>query len=420
MNFLRGLGNKDQAKQPAQTAAQQLAAAAAEVREEVHVPTPFLMEAREPEILDIGLQSNYTLRDLLQRMVALGASDLHMEAGNPPILRLKGDMRFTNLPRMNHARVEELLSILPVNEAQREKFEEVGNIDFAYELPGVARFRVNWLKQKNGMGSVIRVIPSRVPSLEEMGLPEVLKKVCMSPRGIVLVTGPTGSGKSTTLAAMISYINQNRKAHIITIEDPIEFSHNSNKCLIDHREVGHHCKSFASAMRSALREDPDIVLVGEMRDLETISLALSAAEMGVLVFGTLHTNSATKTIDRVIDVFPSDAQDQVRMQLSQSLRGVVAQQLLKKADGSGRVAALEIMFVNEGIRSLIREGKTSQLPSFLIMGREEGMQTLDNHLIELVRKGIIRKEDAIERAHDLSTFLRAGLMTEEQARSMMR
>ncbi|HEY4001681.1 MAG TPA: type IV pilus twitching motility protein PilT [Candidatus Xenobia bacterium] len=375
-----------------------------------------LMPKQERDILALGLKPGYGLNDLLQRLVSLGASDLHLESGNPPILRLKGDMRYTDLPPNNHEQVEKLLSTFPVNEAQREKFEQAGNIDFAYELPGLARFRVNWLKQQSGTGCVARLIPSRVPTIEEMGLPEVLKKVCLSPRGIVLVTGPTGSGKSTTLAAMINYINQNRKAHIITIEDPIEFSHISNKCLIDHREVGHHCKSFASALRSALREDPDIILVGEMRDLETISLALSAAEMGVLVFGTLHTNSATKTIDRIIDVFPSDGQEQVRMQVSQSLRGVVAQQLLKKADGSGRVAGLEIMFVNEGIRSLIREGKTSQLASFLIMGRDEGMQTLDAHLIELVRKGQIRKEDALERAHDLTTFTRAGLITEEQAK----
>ncbi|NDD29265.1 MAG: type IV pilus twitching motility protein PilT [Proteobacteria bacterium] len=363
--------------------------------------------------LELGLDpSTYTLDQLLFRLTEMGASDLHLEAGNPPVMRFKGDIRFSDLPAMSHEHLTGLLSVLPVDERLHERFEKTGNIDFAYELTGVARFRVNWLKQYYGVGCVIRVIPSKIPTLDQLNLPAVLSTLALSPRGIVLVTGPTGSGKSTTLAAMINHVNQTRKAHIITIEDPIEFTHNSSVCLIDHREIGAHTKSFAAALKACLREDPDIVLVGEMRDLETIALALTAAEMGVLVFGTLHTNSAPKTVDRIIDVFPAEQQEQVRMQLSQSLRGVVAQQLLKKADGSGRVAALEIMVVNEGLRALIREGKTAQMSSFIMMGKDEGMQSLDACLIEFVREGRIKLEDALERATDRTAFKRAGLITE--------
>jgi twitching motility protein PilT len=409
MNFLSRF-NKQASTEPASSPAETAVA-------EPPPPPPEPMPKHEPEPmlppLDLGLDPNgYTLEHLLRKLVEMGASDLHLEAGNPPVMRVKGDVRFANLPVMSHDFLYNLLSVLPVSETLHEKFEKIGNIDFAYELPGVARFRVNWLKQYRGVGSVIRVIPSKIPSLDELKMPDVLAKIAMSPRGIVLVTGPTGSGKSTTLAAMINHVNQSRKAHIITIEDPIEFTHKSAVSLIDHREVGAHTKSFAAALKACLREDPDIVLVGEMRDLETIALALTAAEMGVLVFGTLHTNSAPKTVDRIIDVFPAESQEQVRMQLSQSLRGVVAQQLLKKKDGSGRIAALEIMVVNEGLRSLIREGKTSQIPSFIMMGKDEGMQSLDHCLIEYVKDGKIKLADALERATDTSAFKRAGLISD--------
>ncbi len=364
--------------------------------------------AARPEPLGLDLEAGYSLNSLLERMVQMGASDLHLETGSPPVLRLKGDIRFLDLPILTNEHTERLLGELAINEAQWERFNQAGNLDFAHELPGVARFRVNYLKQQRGLGCVIRVIPSKVPSLKDLNLPEVLARIALSSRGIILVTGPTGSGKSTTLAAMIDHVNKVRRGHIITIEEPVEFTHVSNQCLIDHREVGHHTRSFAAALKSALREDPDIVLVGELRDLETISLALTAAEMGVLVFGTLHTNSAAKTIDRIIDVFPSEQQDQVRMQLSQSLKGVVAQQLLKRADGSGRVAALEVLICNEGLRNLIREGKTAQIASFILMGKQDGMQTLDAHLIDLVQKGVITLPDALSRAHDLTVFKRAG------------
>lgn len=414
MNFLSRFGKQSTAAaEPAAPSAMDATALAEPVLEAP--PVAAHIEDPDPILppLELGLNPNdYTLEHLLRKLVELGSSDLHLEAGCPPVMRVKGDIRFADLPVMSDEFLQNLLSLLPITDVLRERFKETGNIDFAYELPGVARFRVNWLKQLRGVGSVIRVIPSKIPSLEDLKLPPVLAKIACSPRGIVLVTGPTGSGKSTTLAAMINHVNQTRKAHIITVEDPVEFTHKSAVCLIDHREVGAHTKSFAAALKACLREDPDIVLVGEMRDLETIALALTAAEMGVLVFGTLHTNSAPKTVDRVIDVFPAEQQEQVRMQLSQSLRGVVAQQLLKKKDGSGRCAALEIMVVNEGLRSLIREGKTSQIPSFIMMGKDEGMQSLDACLIEFVKNGNIKLSDALERATDISAFKRAGLTTE--------
>lgn len=409
MNFLSRFGKSGPDPSATSHAAEATAVAdPAPLAELVH-------EEPEPTLppLALGLDPrSYSLEHLLRKLVEMGCSDLHLEAGCPPVMRYKGDVRFADLPEMSNDFLIKLLSILPLSETLAERFEKVGNIDFAYELPGVARFRVNWLKQLRGVGAVLRVIPSRIPTLDELQLPPVLARIASSPRGIVLVTGPTGSGKSTTLAAMINHINQTRRAHIITIEDPIEFTHKSAISLIDHREIGAHTKSFAAALKACLREDPDIVLVGEMRDLETIALALTAAEMGVLVFGTLHTNSAPKTVDRIIDVFPAEQQEQVRMQLSQSLRGVVAQQLLKKKDGTGRVAALEIMVVNEGLRSLVREGKTSQIPSFIMMGKDEGMQSLDTCLIEFVRDGKIKLADALERASDVSAFKRAGLTTE--------
>ncbi len=340
-----------------------------------------------------------SLNSLLTKLVDLGGSDLHLESGNPPVFRIKGDIHFSLLPSLKNGPLRKMLFSL-VSEREIKTFEKAGNLDFAYEIPGVARFRGNLLKQHLGVGAVFRVIPEEIPTLEQLKLPQVLKKIAMNKNGIVLVTGPTGSGKSTTMAAMINYINETRKAHIITIEDPIEFTHQCKKCLIDHRQVGHHTRSFPEALKAALREDPDIVLVGEMRDLETISLALTAAEMGVLVFGTLHTNNAAKTIDRIVDVFPAKQQEQVRAQLASSVKGIVAQQLMKTADGKGRVAAHEILIGTPGVGGLIREGKTGQLPSFIQMGKDEGMITMDLSLVSLAKKGKITKKIAYLRGID--------------------
>jgi twitching motility protein PilT len=359
-------------------------------------------------VIDLEIPE-FTLNNLLARMVELGASDLHLESGTPPIYRIKGDIVFTNIEPMTKETAERLL-FSAISDTQKKAFLEIGNIDYSYELKDTGRFRVNYLRHNRGPGGIFRLIPSRIPTVEELGFPEVVKVIALSRKGIVLVTGPTGSGKTTTMAAMINHINQNRKGHIITIEDPVEFSHQSIKCLITHREVGHHTHSFADALKAALREDPDIILVGELRDLETISLALTAAQMGVLVMGTLHTNSASKTIDRLIDVFPAKQQEQVRLQLSQSLRAIIAQQLIKTADGKGRVAALEILISNIGLSNIIREGKTTQIPSFILMGRSEGMQSMDNVLVDLVKSGRIKKEDALIRALDLSVMKRAGLL----------
>jgi twitching motility protein PilT len=360
------------------------------------------------QTIDLGMET-ITLQGLLSRMVELGASDLHLESGSPPIYRIKGDIVFaTTQPLSTDLTGRFIFSI--INEAQKKTFMELGNLDFCYEIPDLARFRANYLRHNRGMGGVFRFIPNKIPSIEQLNLPGIIKTISMSRKGIILVTGPTGSGKSTTMAAMINYINQNRKGHIITIEDPIEFSHESINCLITHREVGHHTRSFADALKAALREDPDVILVGEMRDLETISLALTAAQMGVLVMGTLHTNSATKTIDRMIDVFPAKQQEQVRLQLSQSLRAIIAQQLLKTADGRGRVAALEILRASTGLANIIREGKTTQIGSCIQMGKSEGMQAMDNVLVDLVKAGKISKEAALERAYDLSVMKRAGLL----------
>lgn len=351
----------------------------------------------------------YSIQALLTKMVEVGASDLHFETGTPPIFRIKGDMVFTNLEPISVDLAQKFMFSL-INDSQKKTFMEVGNLDFAYEIKDIARYRANFLKHQRGSGAVFRIIPSKIPTVEELHLPEVIKTISSSRRGIILVTGPTGSGKSTTMASMINHINRTKKAHIITIEDPIEFTHQPVNCLITHREVGHHTRSFADALKAALREDPDVILVGEMRDLETISLALTAAQMGVLVMGTLHTNNATKTIDRLIDVFPAKQQDQVRLQLSQSLRAVIAQQLLKTADGKGRIAAIEILISNTGFANIIREGKTNQIPSFIQMGKSEGMQAMDNVLVEFVKAGKIKKEDALLRAADMTVFKRAGLL----------
>ena len=325
-----------------------------------------------------------------------GSSDLHLSAGLPPMVRIDGDIRRINVPAMDHDQVHELIYDI-MNDKQRKDFEEFMEADFSFEVPGVARFRVNAFNQGRGAGAVFRTIPSKVLSMDDLGMGQVFKDVAEKPRGLCVVTGPTGSGKSTTLAAMIDYINRSHAGHILTIEDPIEFVHESKKCLVNQREVHRDTLSFSAALRSALREDPDIILVGEMRDLETIRLALSAAETGHMVFGTLHTTSAAKTVDRIVDVFPAAEKAMVRSMLSESLEAVIAQTLVKKV-GGGRVAAHEIMLGTPAIRNLIREDKVAQMYSAIQTGGGLGMQTLDGCLKELVDKGIITADTAREKA----------------------
>lgn len=336
------------------------------------------------------------ITELLAFSAKQGASDLHLSAGLPPMIRVDGDVRRINLPALDHKQVHELVYDI-MNDRQRKDFEEFLETDFSFEVPGVARFRVNAFNQNRGAGAVFRTIPSKVLSMEDLGMGEVFRRITDVPRGLVLVTGPTGSGKSTTLAAMIDYLNNNKHHHILTIEDPIEFVHQSKKCLINQREVHRDTQSFSTALRSALREDPDVILVGEMRDLETIRLALTAAETGHLVFGTLHTTSAAKTIDRVVDVFPAEEKSMVRSMLSESLHAVVSQTLLKKI-GGGRVAAHEIMLGTPAIRNLIREDKVAQMYSSIQTGGALGMQTLDMCLKDLLGRGLINRESAKEKA----------------------
>jgi twitching motility protein PilT len=336
-------------------------------------------------------------------MDEVGASDLHLASGSQPILRVRGDMERVKFPPLDNDELKTMLyEIAP--EFKVKVFEETGDVDFGYEIPGKARYRANFFNQKNGVAAVFRQIPSRVMTADQLGLPAILKKFAGLHKGLVLVTGPTGSGKSTTLAAIVDHANKNRRDHIITVEDPIEFVHESQQCLVNHREVGLHTKSFAAALRGALREDPDIILVGEMRDLETIELALTAAATGHLVFGTLHTPSAAKTIDRVIDVFPSGQQNQIRNTLSEALKGVVAQTLFKRADVKGRVAALEILVVTPAISNLIREAKTFQIPGMLQVGKKYGMQTLDDAIMDFLNKKMISPEDAYSRCIDKTKF----------------
>ena len=343
------------------------------------------------------------IAELLAFSVKHNASDLHLSAGLPPMIRVDGDIRRINVPPLEHKVVHSLVYDI-MNDKQRKDFEEFFETDFSFEIPGLARFRVNAFNQDRGAGAVFRTIPASVLTLDDLGCPETFKDIINVPRGLVLVTGPTGSGKSTTLAAMIDYKNDNEYAHILTIEDPIEFVHSSKKCLINQREVHRDTLGFAEALRSALREDPDIILVGELRDLETIRLALTAAETGHLVFATLHTSSAAKTIDRVIDVFPAGEKAMVRSMLSESLRAVVAQTLLKRI-GGGRMAAWEIMVGTPAIRNLIREDKVAQMYSAIQTGQAHGMQTLDQNLKELVDKNYIAKMDAMARAVNKDIFI---------------
>ncbi|MBX9754032.1 MAG: type IV pilus twitching motility protein PilT [Pseudomonas sp.] len=342
------------------------------------------------------------ITELLAFSAKQGASDLHLSAGLPPMIRVDGDVRRINLPPLDHKQVHALIYDI-MNDKQRKDFEEFLETDFSFEVPGVARFRVNAFNQNRGAGAVFRTIPSKVLSMEDLGMGEIFKKISDVPRGLVLVTGPTGSGKSTTLAAMLDYINSNKYHHILTVEDPIEFVHESKKCLINQREVHRDTLGFSEALRSALREDPDIILVGEMRDLETIRLALTAAETGHLVFGTLHTTSAAKTIDRVVDVFPAEEKSMVRSMLSESLQSVISQTLIKKV-GGGRVAAHEIMIGTAAIRNLIREDKVAQMYSAIQTGGSLGMQTLDSCLKGLVAKGLITRENAREKSKTPENF----------------
>jgi len=342
------------------------------------------------------------IAELLTFSVKNGASDLHLSAGLPPMIRVDGDMRKINVPALDHKTVHGLVYDI-MNDKQRKDYEEFFETDFSFEIPNLARFRVNAFNQNRGAGAVFRTIPEEILGLEELGTPAIFKEIADTPRGLVLVTGPTGSGKSTTLAAMIDYINNKHYAHILTIEDPIEFVHESKKCLVNQREVHRDTLGFNEALRSALREDPDIILVGEMRDLETIRLALTAAETGHLVFGTLHTTSAAKTIDRVIDVFPAAEKTMVRSMLSESLRSVIAQTLLKKV-GGGRIAAWEIMIGTPAIRNLIREDKVAQMYSSIQTGQAAGMITLDQYLQDLLSRGLITKQDARMKAVQKDTF----------------
>ncbi len=345
-----------------------------------------------------------TIDTYFQEVKDRGASDLHMVVGFPPLLRLGGQLVKTDHPVLTAESNRDILFEM-LSPDKQEYLEQNRDLDMAYELAGVARFRCNFLYQRRGIGAVFRIIPSTILTLEDLGLSETLKRIADFKKGLVLVTGPTGSGKSTTLAAMIDYVNSTREAHIITIEDPLEFVHTNRRCLFTQREIGAHALSFGDALRVASREDPDIILVGEMRDLETIALALTCAELGILVFGTLHTNSAAKTIDRIINAFPSEQQEQTRTMLSESLRAVIAQQLLRTVDGK-RCAANEILIGSPALASLIRSSKIAQINSLIQTGTSQGMQTMDQHLMELVSKKIITTESAYEKAIDKNLFAR--------------
>lgn len=338
-------------------------------------------------------------------MNAQGASDLHLASGTTPCLRIRGDLEPIKYREFTSEELlDMLIEISP--EAKIKEFMDTGDVDLAYELEGVGRFRANYFRQANGVAAVFRQIPTKIMTIEQLGLPQIARRFAMMEKGLVLVTGPTGSGKSTTLAAIIDYANKNRRDHIVTIEDPIEFKHASINCIVNHREVGPHTKSFNAALRGALREDPDVIMVGEMRDLETVRLALEAAATGHLVFATLHTPSATKTIDRVIDIFPTDAQEQVRSTLSESLKGVIAQTLFKRIDVPSRVAALEVLVGTSAVSNLIRENKTHQLPSMMQTGRRLGMQTLDDAIDNLLTRRLISAEEAFEKCIDKERFIK--------------
>jgi twitching motility protein PilT len=351
----------------------------------------------------------------LELLVKHSGSDLHLSCGQPPVMRVHGHLQRIKFRELSEADLKALFYEI-LQPAQKETYDSTRDLDFAYEIPGVARFRGNCFYQHRGPAAVFRVIPSRVLSADELNLPDVIRKFTDLTKGLVLVTGPTGSGKSTTLAAMIDLINSTRAEHILTIEDPVEFVHQSKMALVNQREVGAHTNSFAAALKAALREDPDIILVGEMRDRETIALALTAAETGHLVFGTLHTNSAHKTVDRIIDTFPGELQDQVRAMLSESLRGVVAQQLLRTKGGKGRVAAHEIMVGTPAVSNMIREGKTFQIPSMIQTGKKDGMVLMDQSITNLLMAGTIDTDEAYAKAVDKAAFQK--LIDERQGGGM--
>jgi twitching motility protein PilT len=344
------------------------------------------------------------IAELLAFSVKNKASDLHLSAGLPPMIRVHGDVRRINVAALEHKDVHGMVYDI-MNDSQRKVYEETLEVDFSFEIPNLARFRVNAFNQNRGAGAVFRTIPSKVLSLEDLNAPKIFAEIANQPRGLCLVTGPTGSGKSTTLAAMVNHINENEYGHILTVEDPIEFVHESKKCLMNQREVGPHTLSFSNALRSALREDPDIILVGEMRDLETIRLAMTAAETGHLVFGTLHTSSAAKTVDRIIDVFPAAEKEMIRAMLSESLRAVISQTLCKTKDGSSRVAAHEIMIGTPAIRNLIREAKVAQMYSAIQTGGAIGMQTLDQNLQDHVKRNLISMPEARSKAANKDNFV---------------
>jgi twitching motility protein PilT len=357
---------------------------------------------RLSQALETGAEMAVDIAQLLAFSVKNNASDLHLSAGVPPMIRVDGDVKRINMPPLSHKEVHSMIYDI-MSDKQRKDYEEFLETDFSFEIPKLARFRVNAFNQSRGAGAVFRTIPSTIRTLDDLRAPSIFKDISMYPRGLVLVTGPTGSGKSTTLAAMIDYVNINKPDHIITIEDPIEFVHESKKSLINQREVHRDTLGFSEALRSALREDPDVILVGEMRDLETIRLAMTASETGHLVFGTLHTSSAAKTVDRIVDVFPANEKEMIRTMLSESLRAVISQTLLKKT-GGGRIAAHEIMIGNPAIRNLIREGKIAQMYSAIQTGQQSGMQTLDQNLQELMSKGQITKEEARFKAQNKDAF----------------
>jgi len=339
----------------------------------------------------------------LKVLVEQGGSDLHLTVGAPPIMRVHGHMQRLKFRELTNKDMENLVYEV-MEEEWRMRFLDNMDYDFAYEIEGLARFRVNVFWQRKGLAAVMRTIPSKILTADDLGLPDVVRKFCMMTKGLVLVTGPTGSGKSTTLAAMVDLINDTRADHILTIEDPIEFTHANKKCLVNQREILTNTKSFANALRAALREDPDVILVGEMRDRETIELGITAAETGHLVFGTLHTSSAPKTVDRIIDVFPADQQEQIRAMLGESLKGVIAQVLLKTKDGKGRRAALEIMVGTSAIANLVRENKIHQIPSIIQTGKKDGMQLLDQHILEYLMSGVITPEEAYMKCNNKQTF----------------
>ncbi len=339
----------------------------------------------------------------LKVLVQSGGSDLHLTTGSPPVMRVHGHMQRVKFRELTPKDMETLVYEI-MEEEWRMRFLDLMDFDFAYEIEGLARFRVNVFWQRKGLGAVFRTIPSKILTADDLGLPDAVRKMCMLTKGLVLVTGPTGSGKSTTLAAMVDLINETRQDHILTIEDPIEFTHPNKKCLVNQREIGTNTRSFASALRAALREDPDVILVGEMRDRETIELGITAAETGHLVFGTLHTNSAPKTVDRIIDVFPADQQDQIRAMLAESLKGVISQVLLRRKDGKGRVAAQEIMVGTSAISNLIRENKIHQIPSIIQTGKKDGMQLLDQHILEFLMSGVIDATEAYMKANNKQAF----------------